>query len=173
MTDSAPDPRFYQLRDSAYGDIETAKQLIAADPSILEARSGIGETALHFLVVENELEAVEFLRTQGSKIDTKNDFGDTPLMDAATLGRLEMCQYLIRHGADFRHVSAYDGGSAFSEAATSEKFDVLTYLLGLLTPDEDLNFLFSDVDAEIIMDYHKTSAQPLLNRGLKKRWPDE
>ena len=128
---------------------------------------------MHFLVVENAHHAVEFLRSHGSAIDTENDFGNTPLVDAATLGYLEMCRYLVDRGANVRHVSAESGDSAFSRAASAERIDVLSYLLGLLSPDEDLNFLFSDVDAEVILDYHACSAELLVSRGLRRRWMNE
>lgn len=170
MSKQAPKSRFYELRDLAFCDKVSAARLIAADKSVLEARSGIGETALHFLVVENDLSSVEFLRSQGAKIATQNDFGDTPLLDAAGLGYLDMCRYLVGHGADFRHLSPKRGGSAFSQAASSNEVEVLSYLLGLLSPDEDLNPFFTDVEAELALDGESSSATLLEQRGLRRRW---
>ncbi len=94
------DPRFYLLRDvAAAGDYEAAGQMIEQDPTIVAAKNSIGETALHFLVVENYLEAVEFLAGHGSDVNSRNDFGQSALYEAAQLGYLEMIDLLLRLGA--------------------------------------------------------------------------
>jgi len=116
---------------------------------------------------------VKFLSSRGAEIDTQNHFGDTPLVDAAGLGYLDMCRFLIENGADFRHVNDHDGGSAFSKAASNDKTEVLSYLLSLLPPEEDVNSLFSDVDAEMVLEHNKGSSELLVFRGLSKRWNDE
>jgi 26S proteasome non-ATPase regulatory subunit 10 len=173
MTDRISDPRFYQLRDAASSAREEAERLIAADPSILEAKSGIGETAFHYVVVEDALEIAEFLRANGSTVDTTNDFGDTPFVDAASLGWLDMCQYLISHGANFRYINPASGESAFSRAGVNKQVEVLEYLIRLLKSDEDINHFISDTDAEVIFENCPSSAALLIKRGLKKRWTDE
>ena len=83
MADAPTDPRFYQLRNAAYADRSAARELIANDASIVEAKNSIGETALHFLVVENQLEAVEFLAQHGSDVNNRNDFGTPAIIEAA------------------------------------------------------------------------------------------
>ncbi len=156
------DPRFYQIRDAACTNRGEAARLISTDPEIIHARNGLGETALHFLVVENAFATVEWLRQNGSEIDPINNFGNTPLVEAAGLGYLEMCAYLVDHGANPRHICPNPNGtttSAFSNAAQSEQIAVLNYLLGLLNADEDINVYFSDLDAFFISQNNPQAAE--------------
>jgi len=94
------DQRFYQLRDAAYANRPVALELIEADPTIVAAKNSIGETALHFLVVENQLEAVEFLARHGSDVDNQNAFGIPAIVEAAQLGYREMVALLLKLGAN-------------------------------------------------------------------------
>ena len=98
---SPPDPRFYFLRDAIFNDWNIAQALVEQDATIIEARSGIGETALHYLCVENHLEGVRWLLERGAHINTRNDFQGTPLIDAASLGYMELCRFFLDSGADF------------------------------------------------------------------------
>ncbi len=93
------DTRFYELRNAAYADLPLARKLIQNDPSIVTAKNSIGETAFHFLVVENQFEAVEFLVRHGSDINNRNDFGTPAIVEAAQLGYVEMIDLLLNLGA--------------------------------------------------------------------------
>jgi hypothetical protein len=90
---------FYALRDAADQDRPAAARMIEADPSVLKARNGLGETALQFLVVEDRLEAVRFLAERGADVNTRNRFGATPLSDALKGGLPEMVDLLRSLGA--------------------------------------------------------------------------
>ncbi len=72
--------------------------MIEADPSIVDAMNSLEETALHFLVVENRLEAVEFLAKHGSDVNGKTA-AILPIEEAARIGHVEMVDLLIRLGA--------------------------------------------------------------------------
>ena len=99
MSQDESDPRFYELRNDASCDQHRARKLILYDPSIIEARNSLGETALHYLAVENAVEAVEFLAGQGADVNCRNTFGDAAIMEAAQLGYVEMVDLLLRLGA--------------------------------------------------------------------------
>ncbi len=53
--------RFYEIRNAYVSDVATASAAVAADGSLLEVRSGLGETVLHWLVVEDDLAAELFV----------------------------------------------------------------------------------------------------------------
>lgn len=74
-------------------------QLLAAERHLAEARTGLGETPLHYLAVENHLDAVRALVEFGADVNTLNDFGATPLSDAGSLGHSEIVKYLLSVGA--------------------------------------------------------------------------
>jgi len=94
------DGKFYELRNAAYANLPEARRLIQEDPPIVSAKNSIGETALHFLVVENLLEAVEFLAQHGSDVNNLNNFGTSAIVEAAQLGYVEMVDLLLNLGAD-------------------------------------------------------------------------
>ncbi|MEP6667564.1 MAG: ankyrin repeat domain-containing protein [Chthoniobacter sp.] len=168
MSESKVDPRFYTFRDAARSDLQVAADMLADDPKIIRLRNGIGETALHFLAVENCLAEVDWLIEHGSEVDTQNEFRQTPLMEAASLGLLDMCKVLISRGANFRYVSA-QGESVFSAAAAADRVEVLQHLLKLLPPQEDINSFFDNVDAAMTMEHSPNCAFLLMRRGLTKR----
>lgn len=163
-----PDPRFYQLRSAAYNDPDEAARLIEADPSIIDARNSLGETAFHWLVVEDEREAVRFLLEHGSDINTRHDFGETPLMEAAGLGYTEMCRFLLERGADAK-ARTKNGDTALAKAAQGKNAETVELLLSLLEPDEDINTYFSEWAAHRVLTKRKQFAEQLQRRGLKDR----
>jgi ankyrin repeat protein len=88
------------LIDAAVQDHDKARVLLDSSPALLNARYMNGETALHFLAVEGHADAVRFLASLGAAVDEPNEFGDTPLVDAALLGAAEVVQALLECGAD-------------------------------------------------------------------------
>jgi uncharacterized protein len=90
----------YRLIHACFNSLEQANILLEAEPSLLNERTGIGETPLHHLAVENQLEAVQFVHQQGADLNTCDDFGTTPLMSVVILGYRELVEYLLAHGAD-------------------------------------------------------------------------
>jgi ankyrin repeat protein len=164
------DPRFHAFRDAVASNLETAAEILARDSVVLRLRNELGETAMHFFAVENSLREVVWLIDNGSEVDTQNKFKQTPLMEVAGLGQLEMCQLLISHGANVGYVSSR-GESVLSAAASTDEAEVVEYLLGLIPAEIDINSLFDNVEAEMTLKHSPKSAELLIPRGLKKRWP--
>jgi len=168
MPKSKADPRFNAFRDATFSDLQVAAEMLTDAPDVIRIRNGIGETALHFLAVENCLEQVAWLIDHGAEVDTQNEFQQTPLMEAASLGLVDMCKLLISRGANFRYVSS-QGESVFSAAATSDRVEVTQYLLKLLPPQEDINAFFDNVDTATTMEHSANCAFLLMRRGLTRR----
>ncbi len=76
------DPLLVELMHAAVKDAERARQLVKTHPHVLDLRTGLGETALHYLAVENYSEAVQLLIDLGAVVNVTNDFGNTPLAEA-------------------------------------------------------------------------------------------
>lgn len=163
------DKRFYAFRDAAACDTAAAAKMLADDPSLIDVRSSLGETAMHYLAVENVQDAVQWLIDRGANVNTRNDFGATPLADAASLGYLELCELLQARGAV---IEAFDknGESAISRAAQSGQQAVMEMLLGRLPPDVDINAYFDDVSSEMTLKRGDAIADLLTSRGLKGYW---
>lgn len=92
--------RLYRFIQAVQEDSSTAETLLAETPELLTARTGIEETALHYLVIEDQLESVRWLLAHRAPTNTRNYTGSTPLMDAARLSYLHMVQLLLEYGAD-------------------------------------------------------------------------
>jgi ankyrin repeat protein len=86
--------------DAAVKDHPKAQHLLTQNPELHDARWIHDETILHFLAVEGYLDAVRFLGRLGFDVNTRNEFGDAPIIDVATLGNVEIVEALLALGAD-------------------------------------------------------------------------
>ena len=78
------------------GMIDRVRELIAADPALVHARGGDGQTPLHFA---STIEIAEYLLDQGADINTRDvDHESTPAQYMVR-SRPEIARYLIRRGA--------------------------------------------------------------------------
>ena len=109
-----------RLVHACFDSIDSAKALLDAEPGLLYARDGLGETPLHYLVVEDQLEAVKFLFGRGATLNTVSDVNGSPLSEAASLGYEVMVEWLLANGAKIELegqgeptlLNAADNGSA-------------------------------------------------------------
>ena len=92
------------------------EELLAESPALLHMMNSIGETVLHFLAVENDLDGVSWLHARGADLNTKNVFGDPVLFEVASLGHKELFNWFRENGADLR-------------ATDNEGNDIVLYLL--------------------------------------------
>ncbi|MDB6065468.1 MAG: symbB [Pedosphaera sp.] len=121
------------FRHAAASQRETAEAMLREWPELLEAKGEIGETALPYNAIENNVEAVVWLLSKKAAVDTRDTMGRTPLMHVAGLGYLELCKILIEAGAD---ASAIDSEleTALHQAAKGGYVDICKLLLEAGTP---------------------------------------
>jgi ankyrin repeat protein len=105
-------PLFNQLVDAAVLDQPAAEQLLGEHPELIHLRNRLGETALHFLAVEDYAEGVAFLVRHGAPVDTVDYSHRTPLMDAAMVGATRTVRHLLACGAN-PFVSTPDGDTVW------------------------------------------------------------
>jgi hypothetical protein len=94
----------YRLIRACSSSLEEAAALLDAEPFLIDARTGIGETLLHYLAVEDHFEGVRFLHQRGASLDVTNAFEETPLKEALSLGNAVVAGYLLDHQADVHRV---------------------------------------------------------------------
>lgn len=112
-----------RFREALMTDLKSAEAMLERQPSVLHQADPVGETALHYLVVENGLDAVRWLIARGAHVDgSKSD--QTPLGDAASLGYPEMIRLLLDAGAQPDAGGALIG-TPLQRAATPEIVDLL------------------------------------------------
>jgi ankyrin repeat protein len=81
-------------------DQPKAQRLLKNYPALLDSRWIHNETVLHFIAVENYVDGVRFLAKAGADVDSTNEFGDTALIDVASLGNEKVAEVLLEHGAN-------------------------------------------------------------------------
>ena len=122
-TKKLTDKVWYALRNAVYShDFDSAAKIIGQDPAILSATNSIGETVLHFIAVENDIEGVAWLHSKGADINTRNEFGDPVIFEVASLGYKELFAWFIKSGANLK-------------ALNNSNQNIDTYLLEMDNPE--------------------------------------
>jgi ankyrin repeat protein len=102
------DPEWYRFRDMVYSkEFEKADEMLRARPALLHLMSGIGETVMHFLAVENDEEGVAWLYAKGADLNAKNVFGEPALFEVASLEYKGLFEWFVKMGADI-HAKDHD-----------------------------------------------------------------
>lgn len=122
------DPRFNEFLEALWVmDLDRASTMLAATPDVLQMRSGIGETPLHYLAVENHLNAVDWLHERGSSIDTKNEFGTPVIFEVAVLGYKDLLLWFLDRGVDLTAVDE-NGDDIFAYLKDGNKDEMIDFL---------------------------------------------
>ncbi len=92
-------PLLVKLIEFAVAHPKLARKLVAEHPEALNLRTGLGETALHYLTVENYAEAVQLLIELGADVNVRNNSGRSALQEAILMGANRTIEVLRRSGA--------------------------------------------------------------------------
>ncbi len=127
-------PEWYQLLHALErADFSGASALLEKDSGLINERNGIGESLLHFLAVENNRLAVEWLQTRGSDLNSANEFGTPLLFEVAQLGYRDLFLWLIEHGADPRKKDA-EGQRIDEYLADTDKPEMVEFIKQHIAP---------------------------------------
>jgi len=85
---------YIRLIDAVLQEPAKVPAIVAEDRSILEAQNCCGETALHWLAVENNFEGVKLLRSLGAEIP------EWAIHHAIEVGAMDMVILLLELGAE-------------------------------------------------------------------------
>ncbi len=81
-------------------------------------------------IMKRDTEAVEVLLNQGVDVECpRGDFGDTPLMQAAAGGSMEIVKLLVSRGANINPKTAFHGCTPLTLAAHNGSLDVVEFLI--------------------------------------------
>lgn len=90
-----------EIHDAAKaGDLAKVKELLTANPELIDSKEKDGGTPLHMAAVAGSKEIVEFLIAKGADVKAKANSGVTPLHSAAYKGNKEVTEILLAKGAD-------------------------------------------------------------------------
>lgn len=119
---------WYEFRDAiSKRDYALASQYLERSPGLIERRNSIGETVMHWLAVENDIEGVAWLHNKGSKVNTKNEFGEPLIFEVAQLGYKELLQWLVEHGADLKATNN-EGKNIVQYLEENKKIEMMDYV---------------------------------------------
>ncbi|OZC08632.1 ankyrin repeat protein [Onchocerca flexuosa] len=94
------DPKEQVLTAAEDGDLESLKDLISNNPSLLSARDVDGYTALHRAAYSGHTDIVDYLLSIGANPEWNTNDGWTVLHCAATWSMCEVVALLLRHGVN-------------------------------------------------------------------------
>lgn len=90
--------------------------------------SADGTTALHWAVYNNDAALVEQLLAAGANVNARNDYGASPMSEAAVVGNTQVIRVLLKAGADVDSRNA-DGQTALMIVARSSNVAAAQLLL--------------------------------------------
>jgi len=91
---------FEELLNCAVSEPARFGEIVATDRSVLETRSNLGETLLHWLAIEGFTEAVQRLLGLGADANTADKFGNPVLPHAVIVKQTAIVRALLEAGAD-------------------------------------------------------------------------
>jgi ankyrin repeat protein len=96
------------LRACEKGKLEMAK-LLLKEKSEIKDRSihDSKKSALHLAVKKENIDLIKWLLDGGIDINSKDEDGRTPLMDAVALGKINSATYLLEKGASTNDISNF------------------------------------------------------------------
>ena len=117
------------------GDLVEAERLYAAslaeDPPVdlANKQHWHGSTPLFEAARSGQLKAAEWLLKKGVSADQSNDWGDSPVNEAGSMGHWDVVWFLADHGANLtRHADANSHGSLALSAVRHRNSDALAEL---------------------------------------------
>jgi ankyrin repeat protein len=156
---------------AVYEDLTKAERLLKSDPQFLHYRSGTGETAFHYLIIEGERDRSAKLLKWGANINTQDAFGGTPLMHAVMLKNLGLVKWLVENGADL-DLKNENEETALALATSNEAAAIFQFLIAQ-PRKHSINYYYDDFiaysiltsDGLVMKDY-------LISLGLTERSGD-
>ncbi len=117
-----------EIHDAALGgDLAKVKELLAKDPSLLNAKGRNEKAPLHWAAQGGQLEIAKYLLAKGAAVNELNIQKETPLVYAAEGGHLKLAELLIAKGADV-NIRTTLQASPIHYALWSEKTDLVMLL---------------------------------------------
>lgn len=98
-------PESAQLRDMFFSrisrdDVESVKQILRADPSLINARSTLDVSALNWSIFVKAHKCTDHLLCEGADVNASDAYGITPLSNALLLDNPELVRILLASGAN-------------------------------------------------------------------------
>lgn len=155
----------YKIIYGLFNNKQETIEYIKRNPKIINAKTKLEESPLHYCVIENRLDLAMELIAIGADVNCVEFSGNSPLMHAIQLSYSEMIDLLILSGADL-NIKNNCGETALSIALKRKNKRLFEYLMG--KRDREIQYYFDAVDAmEIIENPSAELHKLLIDNGLK------
>lgn len=114
------------FKAAQYGDINTLKELVSKDSSIITSKDKYGFSALHLAATEENTEIINFLVSSGLDINVQNDEGIAPLHIASYP---EIAELFIQLGANIELEDNNGNTPLLIHSTEAEGYEVMEILL--------------------------------------------
>ena len=154
---------------AATGQTERVRELIAADPSLINSHSVDGFTPLGFAVFFAHPETVDVLLDAGADVNlaSKESMKVAPLASASASGQYEIAKKLIAHGANVNCRASSDFTPLHESAASGR----LEFAKLLLTHGADVNA--KTTEGKTALDYAREHNREEMVELLRKYVGDD
>lgn len=158
---------------AAAGDLDKVKVLLEADPTLLEARDGRGNTPLFMACIRYRVDVAYFLIDQGAVVDARNNANQNPLHAAnGVFGQdIGLIKRLIAEGADV-NAKGDRGDTPLSWAAAQGNLEVAQLLIDLGADPGAYDVAFGSILHNTINQDHPGMAKLLIQNGAKLNQQD-
>ena len=118
------------FRMAAYeGRKQDVERALDSGMDIEAVQPGLGHTALHMAAYNGHADTVLLLIKRGSKVDSRDAEGKTPLIHACTGPYAETVEVLIKAGADVNAKESTEGFTPLMMAAGLDQLEIVKILL--------------------------------------------
>jgi len=116
------------FHEDSVGHLECAKLLVAAKPSLLEAKTNRDESVLHFASQFSDLDVVKYFVEKGVNPKDRDKKGRNALHWAAKWGKVENAKYLLEISRDLINEVDNEGNCALHIAAGRGRLEMVKFL---------------------------------------------
>ena len=110
------------------GKIDIVKYIWSRNKDLILFEDEFCSQPIHRAAAHGHIDVVDFLLSQGAKVNARDKEGNTPLILAALCGSVELVKYLIEKKANVS-LKAYDGMSSLCVAARNGSLSVAKILV--------------------------------------------
>lgn len=117
------------LNASQEGNLELAKKLVQCGADLEARMFDTGSTPLDRACYNGHLKVVEYLFSEGAKVNQTRFNGSTPLFQASQNGHLEVVKFLLRNGGNPNLIRTVDGSFPLLMATFEGYIDIVQELI--------------------------------------------
>lgn len=160
--------RFRQFIEDIFMDVDAAIKKTNKDHELAKICNENGETAFHYVVIENRIDLAEKLLSVGFDINAQDYAGATPLMRSVQLNYYEMTKWIVENDANLELKDEHEN-TALSYATSNDLYPIFELLI-VLPRKKTIDYYYPDIEALNVFEDRKLVMRgTLIELGLSHR----